>query len=626
MKRKIWTIFTAALFISFTIVTFWTNQSPVTSKTLSKPTQIKAENYQKSQQIAQLFGTNYYRRLAEADQFYEQGNLEMARTIQREVKPNFASNTAAPEPFYDEAKLVDYPGAGVYWRMAKDGVERNLESKIFQPLKLLTENYPDFIPGHLLLVEQLLKKERYNEAIEALERVTSLYPNLTDILDQQIELLGQQKRWFEAAIAARQYALTYPESADTPKYQKLAEQNQAAAENHIRQKLISAGIAQSILAGLQNKNATENSIIGLLLQGEAATGEQLAQYQLSKSRVVEDEKINNYVQGVGNKLAKLMGRDDFNYEFYVVQNPSVNAFALPGGKVFINSGLLDKLGSEAELAGILSHELAHTVLSHSYQKLATQAALEETANVIPLVGILNQFTFAENSQGFERQSDVVGTRVLAKAGYAADGLHSVMMIFKQLEGGDRTTGWFDSHPAPSERISYLESLIERSGYDRYAYEGVNSYQVAIGTISDTENSTAGATTPEDGSALVSSESSGDKPITIARVDRKNQVEISLQEVTLNPDGYSINVVITNNSPDIVKIPSVFVEVVDNNGKPVNSRFIYDENSGDDLIQPQTTRTGVLNLSGVTWESGQSQGLTLVIQESVGKARRFRIGF
>jgi predicted Zn-dependent protease len=624
MNRKTWKIFTAAFLISFSLVICWGIPTPGISKTLPKTAEIAQEN---SQQIAQLFGASRYQKLAQADQFYEQGNLEMARTIQQQVKPNFASNTPAPEPFYDEAELVNFPGANKYWTMAQDGIERNLESKILQPLKLLTENYPDFIPGHLLLVEQLLKKERYDQAIEVLERVTSLYPNLTDILDKQIELLGQRKRWFEAAIAARQYALAYPDNPDAPKYLKIAEQNQQAAQNYIQQKLISLGIAQSVLSAIQNTNSTETSIIGLLLQGEDAAGSQLAQAYLSQSNVVEDEQVNNYVRGVGQKLAKLMGRDEFTYEFYVLQDSSPNAFALPGGKVFINSGLLEVMGSEAELAGILSHELAHTVLSHSYQKMATKAALEETANVIPLVSVFNEFIVPENSQGFERQSDIVGTRVLSKSGYAADGLHSVMMIFKQLEGGsNRSTGWFDSHPAPAERISYLESLIERNGYNRYAYEGVKDYQVAMGKIASDANLIGTNTPSEAGTNLAAPDTNTNKPISIARADRKNQVEASLQDVTLNSNGYSIKVVITNNSQEEVKISPVYVEVVDNNRKSLNSRFVYDENPDDDIIMPQATRTGTLTVSGVTWNTGQPQGLTVVIQESIGKARRFRISF
>lgn len=150
--------------------------------------------------IAQVYGTARYEKLRLADDFYQQGNLQAAARIQREVKPAFTRKVAPPaRPFTNIEDLE--PAAVVYWRNANEGMEQDLESKIFGSLELLTENYPDFIPGHLLLVDALLKYDRAEEAVAAIERASTIHPNQTDLLNKKLELLAAQDRYLEAAIA-----------------------------------------------------------------------------------------------------------------------------------------------------------------------------------------------------------------------------------------------------------------------------------------------------------------------------------------------------------------------------------------------------------------------------------------
>jgi len=150
----------------------------------------------------------------------------------------------------------------------------------------------------------------------------------------------------------------------------------------------------------------------------------------------------------------------------------INAFALPGGKVFVNAGAIMHTNSEAELAGLLAHELSHAVLSHGFQ-LATQGNL--TANVtqyVPYGGTLANLLVLNYSRDMERQADALGTRILASSGYAADGMRNLMVTLDKEERDRAVFAWLSSHPDAKERISNLESLIERNGYNRYAYEGV----------------------------------------------------------------------------------------------------------------------------------------------------------
>jgi len=91
------------------------------------------------------------------------------------------------------------------------------------------------------------------------------------------------------------------------------------------------------------------------------------------------------------------------------------------------------MGSEAELAGLLGYEIGHAVLSHGFLAMSQDATTGTISQVIPYGEIITQLTSLENSRNHERQADILGTRAIAAAGYAADGLHSVMKLFKQLQ-------------------------------------------------------------------------------------------------------------------------------------------------------------------------------------------------
>lgn len=424
--------------------------------------------------VAQSFDANRYQALAQADQFYQQGNLEKARELQRAVKPDFQSQESLPEAVTDVANLK--PAAKVYWRIANEGMEQNLESKIFEPLRMLTENQPEFIPGQLLYADALVRYEQPEKALEVLERVTSQYPELKEPLEKKITLLVEQKQWLEAAIAARQFAISYPDDPDASKYAQIAEENTRKYQANLKEEMIGTAIGNVVLSTMVGNNYSDGNIIAFLLQGEEKTGEIFAEQYKSQSILVENPEQVNYVNEIGQKLAKLMGRDQFNYEFFIVEDSTPGAFAFPGGKVFVNTGMLELMHSEAELAGVLSHELAHTVLSHGFQKMATGAILENFNQILPIKDVVNTLGKSEYSRDLEKQADILGTRVLATSGYAADGLHSVTGILKQLEGNNSSPAWLSSHPAPAERVQYLEKMIETNGYNRYAYEGVEAYQ------------------------------------------------------------------------------------------------------------------------------------------------------
>jgi len=420
------------------------------------------------------------KKLIEADQLYLSGQMGAAQQLYREAKDPFKAEAPAqekPTAIYDPAKLS--AAGSVYWRMSGEGLAQNLETKIMVPLQFLVQQYPEFIPGHLRYAQALKDYRQSEKALQVLEQATALYPGEADLLKAKIALLDEQKKWLEASLEARQFALLYADNPQSSEFAALADENLERYKRHVRRELRGNAIANVITGALGYVltgnlfgpiSAVDSTV--MLLRGESSVGESVANRAKKYLPLMEDEQVFNYVREVGNKLAIVAGREDFQYEFYVVMDDDINAFALPGGKVFVNAGAILHTNSEAELAGLLAHELSHSVLSHGFQ-LATQGNL--TANVtqyVPYGGTLANLLVLNYSRDMERQADVLGTRILASSGYAADGMRNLMVTLDKEERDRAVFAWLSSHPDAKERISNLETLIERNGYNRYAYEGV----------------------------------------------------------------------------------------------------------------------------------------------------------
>lgn len=421
-------------------------------------------------------------KLIEADRLYLGGQFAAAEKIYREVKAPFTTTTETkklPEPITDPAQLS--PAGKVYWREAQAGVAEKLQTRIMVPLRLLVEQYPQFIPGHLQLAQALEQSGHPKEAIDVLERATTLYPQQPGLVKAKVTALAAEEKWIEASLAARQYALLNANQQDAAEFTQLAEEYQNRHQKHLRSELRGNAIANVITGALGY--ALTGSLLGplsavqtgtMLLRGESSIGKSVAEDAREQLPLVEDKAVVEYVNEIGQKLAQVAGRNEFQYEFDVVLDEQLNAFALPGGKVFINAGAIERANSEAELAGLLAHELSHAVLSHGFQLVAEGNLLANVTQYVPYGGtVANLFTL-NYSREMERQADTLGTRLIAATGYAADGLHNLMVTLKQQQKNSPPT-WFASHPAPNDRVRYIEDLIERNRYNRYAYEGVERH-------------------------------------------------------------------------------------------------------------------------------------------------------
>lgn len=455
-------------------------------------------SYHLSQNFLELnFGNDYYSKLLEADRFYKQGNIVKVKQIQKTVKPDFPPVEVVPAPQADISQL-DATGQQ-YWQTANQGIqgdpqeEEQINSRIFEPLESLVEEYPSFVPGHILLANTYELYDDEEAALSTIETASSMYPGRDDVLDAKIALLLAYDQPLEASIAAREFASSYPDYPKTSAYKQAADEYFQQYQEKLKTKtFVSSGLgAGGQLATGNDSNAID--IGKMLLAGESSTGKSFSDNIKSSAGMVSNTQQLKYVNDIGQRLAKLMGRDEFTYEFNIIEDPTPNAFALPGGKIFFHTGMLQLMDSEAELAGVMAHEIAHSVLSHSYTKIAESATTETVANIgsgllSGVIGVDQDITNKafnlggvllnkEFSRDKEKQADVLGLRVLDAAGYSADGLYNVMAKLSQLEGESNwANSLLSSHPASEERMQYLEELIQTRGYNRYGYEGVEAYR------------------------------------------------------------------------------------------------------------------------------------------------------
>ena len=421
--------------------------------------------------------------LIQGDRAYRKGNFAEAEALYKEAKDEtwllprqFA--VLPPEPFTDPEMLS--PGGAVYWREAQARLAGESASPATIALELLTENTPNFIPGHIAYANALYAQDMPQEANAVLETALTTYPDQADLLLAQVDLMMQQEQWLEAAIASRQFVALNPEHPEIQNQEILASENlkrfQRRTRSQIRDNAIAnvvTGVVGYALTGGVYGPITAASSAITLLQGENTIGEQYANSIRQRLPMAQSPKVTSYVSELGQELAAVTGRDDLDYEFYVILDPNLNAFALPGGKIFVNAGAILKTESTAELAGLLSHELSHSVLSHGFQ-IATSSNLSSSiAQYLPYGGIINNVFLSGYSRKMERQADIVGTQILSAGGYAADGVYNVMVTLnEEAQEGPRAPAWIASHPNPEDRVAYLKNLVERGGYNRYAYEGV----------------------------------------------------------------------------------------------------------------------------------------------------------
>jgi predicted Zn-dependent protease len=202
---------------------------------------------------------------------------------------------------------------------------------------------------------------------------------------------------------------------------------------------------------------------------EIAIGRELAATLLGAAPLVNDVRMQRYVNNVGRWLAAQSERPDLPWQFGVLDAPQLNAFAVPGGTIFITRGLLERMRNEAELAGVLGHEIVHVVKKHHLKAIQKGAATALAGDAMSmalkdrssganekLVSFGKEMYSRGLDKGDEFEADRLGVVIAARAGYDAYGLPSVLQTLQAMNAQDSGVAlMFKTHPAPGERLDLL---------------------------------------------------------------------------------------------------------------------------------------------------------------------------
>jgi beta-barrel assembly-enhancing protease len=210
---------------------------------------------------------------------------------------------------------------------------------------------------------------------------------------------------------------------------------------------------------------------------EIELGQGIASNLLGAAPLLKNPRVQQYVNQVGRWLAMQTERPDLPWQFGVLDDNDVNAFAAPGGYVFITKGLLARMNSEAELAGVLAHEISHVLRKHHLQAIKkgarTELLAEFTGEVIREKGgnpALNKLVSAGTevyTRGLDKsdefEADRMGVVIAARGGYDPFGLPAVLQTLQAMNPQDSGLAlMFKTHPALAERLSLLDQLMGNS--------------------------------------------------------------------------------------------------------------------------------------------------------------------
>ncbi len=213
----------------------------------------------------------------------------------------------------------------------------------------------------------------------------------------------------------------------------------------------------------QHINMTSEQEIAIGLQSAPEVAQQYG-------GLYPDQELQAYVEKLGNTLVQnsVASETPYQYDFHLLADEqTINAFALPGGQVFITYALFSKL-SEAQLAGVLGHEIGHVIGRHSAERIADSSFWQTLtvgasvgADMGQVVGSIGQNTLLTNGREDELESDELGVLFLIQSGYDPNEMIEVMKILQEAAGPNRVPEFKSTHPDPENRIEKIKEAIEK---------------------------------------------------------------------------------------------------------------------------------------------------------------------
>jgi Putative Zn-dependent protease, contains TPR repeats len=209
------------------------------------------------------------------------------------------------------------------------------------------------------------------------------------------------------------------------------------------------------------------------IQDDVKAGRDAAAEVEKQMPILNDSLAQQYVESVGRRLVASIPPEfqqpAFDYEFKVVNASDINAFALPGGPMFVNRGMIEAAKNEGEMAGVMAHEMSHVALRHATAQATKQGSFGNQLGIIGMVlggAILGgesgaqlgaagaQIWMTKYSREYEKQADILGSHIMANAGYDPRDLANMFRTIEQ-QGGSRGPQWLSDHPDPGNRYNYI---------------------------------------------------------------------------------------------------------------------------------------------------------------------------
>jgi predicted Zn-dependent protease len=229
-------------------------------------------------------------------------------------------------------------------------------------------------------------------------------------------------------------------------------------------------------------------------QQEVEMGAQYAAEINRQLPLVRDGSANSIINQIGDRIART-GQRGFNYTFYIVNSDVVNAFAVPGGHVYVNRGLIERTRNYAELAGVLAHEIGHVEHRHGAEQMERMQRASLGVNLAyiltgrqpspaeqTVVNAAGTAYFARHSRSAENEADESAVPMLIAAGINPNGMVTMFELLLSLQSRQPSAieGWFSTHPTTSDRIDHTRSVIAR--YNANQLRGLTSSSGSYNTL------------------------------------------------------------------------------------------------------------------------------------------------
>jgi hypothetical protein len=253
-------------------------------------------------------------------------------------------------------------------------------------------------------------------------------------------------------------------------------------------------------------------------------GRQSAEEVAKQVPLLPDERIVNYIRQLGARLAEKAPGFNFTYQFNVIATKEINAFALPGGYIFVNAGTIAAARNEGELAGVLAHEISHVALRHPTNQVSKAYVAQRGMRIIRRVtgadigGILEQvggaganLLFLKFGRTAETQADLEGARIMASAGYDPRDMAGFFELL-QSKSGQRTPEFLSDHPDPGNRVAAINRELPSLSVSRNPLRDSEDFKQVKGQLTGGRTTLASSAGPErKGSSAPNENEPGTRP-------------------------------------------------------------------------------------------------------------------